>query len=211
MGDSSQKRLDMVRYQVQARGVRDARVLAAMRKVPREEFIPEGLREFAYEDSPLPIAADQTISQPYIVAFMVEALALAGGEKVLEIGAGSGYAAAVLGEIAGRVFTIERIEELAEGARSVLERLGYHNVSVRHGDGTRGWPEEAPFDAIVVTAGGPEVPASLKRQMRVGGRIVIPVGKDACVQALLRITRVAEDEFEQEDLADVRFVPLVGE
>lgn len=211
MGDSSQKRLDMVRQQVQARGVRDARVLAAMRKVPREEFIPERLREFAYEDSPLPIAADQTISQPYIVAFMVESLALAGGEKVLEIGAGSGYAAAVLGEIAGRVFTIERIEELAEGARSVLERLGYHNVSVRHGDGTRGWPEEAPFDAIVVTAGGPEVPASLKRQMRVGGRIVIPVGEDACVQALLRITRVAEDEFEQEDLADVRFVPLVGE
>lgn len=211
MSDTSQKRLDMVRYQVEARGVRDERVLAAMRKVPREDFIPERLREFAYEDSPLPIAADQTISQPYIVAFMVEALALAGGEKVLEIGAGSGYAAAVLGEIAGQVFTIERIEELAEGARSVLERLAYHNVSVRHGDGTRGWPEEAPFDAIIVAAGGPEVPASLKRQLRVGGRIVIPIGEHARIQELVRVTRVAEDEFEQEDLADVRFVPLVGE
>jgi protein-L-isoaspartate(D-aspartate) O-methyltransferase len=201
----------MVTDQVQARGVRDERVLEAMRKVAREEFIPERLREFAYEDSPLPIAADQTISQPYIVALMVEALALEGGEKVLEIGAGSGYAAAVLGEIAGQVFTIERIEELAQSARSVLERLGCHNVSVRHGDGTRGWPEEAPFDAIIVAAGGPEVPASLKRQLRIGGRIVMPIGEDLRVQELVRITRVSEEEFEQEDLADVRFVPLVGE
>lgn len=204
-------RLDMVTNQVEARGVRDERVLEAMRKVPREAFIPERLREFAYEDSPLPIAADQTISQPYIVAFMLEALALEGGEKVLEIGAGSGYAAAVLGELAGQVFTIERIEELAAGAREVLERLGYDNVSVRHGDGTRGWPEEGPFDAIVVAAGGPEVPASLKRQLRVGGRIVIPVGSDSRVQELVRVTRISEDEFEQEDLADVRFVPLVGD
>lgn len=201
----------MVTDQVEARGVRDERVLEAMRKVAREEFIPERLREFAYEDSPLPIAADQTISQPYIVALMVEALALEGGEKILEIGAGSGYAAAVLGEIAGQVFTIERIEELAQSAGSVLERLGYHNVSVRHGDGTLGWPEEAPFDAIVVAAGGPEVPASLKRQLRIGGRIVIPIGEDLRVQELVRIKRVSEEEFEQEDLADVRFVPLVGE
>lgn len=211
MGDFSQRRREMVAFQVEARGVRDERVLDAMRTVPREAFIPENMREFACEDSPLPIAAGQTISQPYIVAFMVEALALEGGEKVLEIGAGSGYAAAVLGEIADKVFTIERIEELATGARAVLERLGYDNVFVRDGDGTKGWPEEAPFDAIVVAAGGPEAPASLKRQLRIGGRMVIPVGHDQRVQELVRITRVSEDEFEQEDLADVRFVPLVGE
>ena len=211
MSDCLQKRLAMVTDQVKARGVRDERVLEAMRKVAREEFVPDRLREFAYEDSPLPIAADQTISQPYIVGLMAEALVLEGGEKVLEIGAGSGYAAAVLGEIAGEVFTIERIGRLAQSARSVLERLGYDNVSVRHGDGTRGWPEEAPFDAIVVTAGGPEVPASLKRQLRIGGRMVIPVGENPRAQELVRITRISEEEFHQEDLADVRFVPLVGE
>ena len=186
-------------------------VLEAMRSVPREEFLPDNLREFAYEDSPLPIAAGQTISQPYIVAFMVEALNLRGGERVLEIGAGSGYAAAILAQIAARVYSIERIGELAKGAAATLARLGYDNVEIRHTDGTRGWPEQAPFDAIVVAAGGPEVPESLKQQMKIGGRLIIPIGSTPEIQELVRVTRVSEDEFEMEDLADVRFVPLLGE
>lgn len=211
MDDSNSKREDMVRYQIAARGVRSEPVLDAMRTVPREEFLPENLREFAYEDSPLPIAAGQTISQPYIVAFMAEALNLQGGEKVLEIGAGSGYAAAILAQIAARVFSIERIQELAQGAAATLARLGYDNVVIRHADGTRGWPEEAPFDAIVVAAGGPEVPESLKQQMKIGGRLIIPIGRTPEIQELVRVTRVSEEEFDMEDLADVRFVPLVGE
>ena len=171
---------------------------------------PKGYREFAYEDSPLPIEAGQTISQPYIVAFMIEGLALRGGETVLEIGAGSGYAAAVLAEIAGQVYTIERIEELAKSAALALADSGYDNVHVLHGDGTLGWPEQAPFDGIVVAAGGPEVPDSLKQQLKIGGRMVIPVGEHQDYQELVRVTRVSETEFETEDLAAVRFVPLVG-
>jgi protein-L-isoaspartate(D-aspartate) O-methyltransferase len=205
------QREKMVDQQIKARGVRSEKVLDAMRKVPRERFLPSDLAEFAYEDSPLPIADGQTISQPYIVAFMVEGLALQGGEKVLEIGAGSGYAAAVLGEVAGEVISIERIESLAHQAASVLVDLGYDNVRVLHSDGTLGLAEEAPFDAIVVTAGGPEVPHSLKQQLKIGGRLLIPVGTSRDFQELLRITRVSETEFEQEDLADVRFVPLVGD
>jgi protein-L-isoaspartate(D-aspartate) O-methyltransferase len=204
-------RLQMVQDQVFARGVRSDKVLEAMRTVPREEFLPAELREFAYEDSPLPIAGGQTISQPYIVAFMAEALNLQGGEKILEIGAGSGYAAAVLAQIAGNVYTIERVQELASSARTTLASLGFGNVQVRHGDGTRGWPEEAPFDAIIVAAGGPDVPESLKQQLRIGGRIVIPVGRDQRFQELVRMTRVSENRFEAEELADVRFVPLIGE
>jgi protein-L-isoaspartate(D-aspartate) O-methyltransferase len=210
MTDFSKLRENMVASQVSARGVRSETVLSAMRKVPRERFLPGGLAEFAYEDSPLPIDAEQTISQPYIVAFMTEALALRGGEKVLEIGAGSGYAAAILGETAGEVYTIERIEELAKSAAATLADLDYRNVEVRHGDGTLGWPEQAPFDGIIVAAGGPTVPESLKQQLKIGGRMVIPVGKDKSIQELIRITRISEDEFQTEDLADVRFVPLVG-
>jgi protein-L-isoaspartate(D-aspartate) O-methyltransferase len=168
-------------------------------------------REFAYEDAPLPIEADQTISQPYIVAFMTEALGLEGGESVLEIGAGSGYAAAVLSRIAGGVYTVERIGQLAEKAASTLADLGYHNVHVLHGDGTKGWPEHAPYDGIIVAAGGPSVPESLKEQLKIGGRLVIPVGRDPRVQELVRVTRISENEYTQEDLADVRFVPLIGE
>jgi len=201
----------MVHQQIESRGVRSQKVLDAMRKVPRESFLPEDLREFAYEDTPLPIEADQTISQPYIVAFMTEGLALEGGEKVLEIGAGSGYAAAVLGEIAKEVYTIERIEELVTHAASVLADLGYDNVEVIHADGTLGLPEQAPFDAIVVAAGGPEVPESLKKQLKIGGRILIPVGEYRDVQELVRVTRLSETDYQQEDLADVRFVPLLGE
>jgi protein-L-isoaspartate(D-aspartate) O-methyltransferase len=210
MPDYSELRELMVTNQIAARGVRSAKVLDAMRKVPREQFLPEGLKEFAYEDSPLPIEAGQTISQPYIVAFMVEGLVLQGGEKVLEIGTGSGYAAAVLAEIAGEVYTIERIEELAKSATAALATAGYDNVHVLHADGTLGWPEHAPFDGIVVTAGGPEVPESLKQQLKTGGRMVIPVGRDRAFQELQRVTRTSETEFETEYLAAVRFVPLVG-
>ena len=210
MSDLSKRREDMVDNQISARGVRSEAVLGALRKVPREAFLPERLREFAYEDSPLPIAAGQTISQPYIVALMTEALDLQGGERVLEIGTGSGYAAAVLAKIAGEVYTVERIGELAEKAASTLEALGYHNVHVIHADGTLGWAAAAPYDAIIVAAGGPEVPQSLKGQLKVGGRLVIPVGTDPRAQELVRVTRISNEEFKSEDIADVRFVPLVG-
>jgi protein-L-isoaspartate(D-aspartate) O-methyltransferase len=210
MMDFSKLRSDMVEHQIAARGVRSEAVLNAMRKVTRESFLPDRMQEFAYEDAPLPIEADQTISQPYIVALMTEALALKGGEKVLEIGTGSGYAAAVLAEIAGEVYTLERIEQLAQEAAFKLTELGYKNVHVRHADGTLGWPEFAPYDAIIVAAGGPEIPDTLKRQLKVGGRLVIPVGANPRAQELVRVTRFADDKFENEDLADVRFVPLVG-
>ena len=202
--DFDRLRHEMVEKAIVGRGVRSELVLDAMRSVPREAFLPAQLREFAYEDAPLPIEQDQTISQPYIVAFMTEALGLHGGEKVLEIGAGSGYAAAVLSRIAGEVYTVERIGQLAEKAAAKLADLGYHNVHVLHGDGTRGWPEHAPYDGIIVAAGGPSVPESLKEQLKVGGRLVIPVGRDPKVQELIRVTRVSEDEYEREDLADVR-------
>ena len=204
-------RRDMIENQIAARGVRSKLVLDAMRAVPREAFLPERMHEFAYEDSPLPIDADQTISQPYIVAFMTEALDLQGGEKILEIGAGSGYAAAVLSCIAGEVYTVERIGQLAEKAASALSDLGYSNVHVLHGDGTLGWPEHAPFDAIIVAAGGPSVPQSLKEQLKIGGKLVIPVGTDKRAQELVRVTRLSDSEYRTEDIADVRFVPLVGE
>lgn len=211
MADYSKKREHMVRVQIAGRGVRSENVLAAMRKVPREQFLPIGEAYLAYDDSPLPIGDGQTISQPYIVAYMAESLGLEGGEKVLEIGTGSGYSAAVLAEIAAEVYTIERIEGLANMATSVLDALGYANVHVRQGDGTLGWPEQAPFDGIVVTAGGPEVPETLKHQLKVGGRLVIPVGDSTWYQELVRVTRVEEDEFKTENLVPVRFVPLIGE
>ena len=187
--DTTALRHDMVEQHIAARGVRSVAVLEAMRNVPREAFLPANLREFAYEDSPLPIAEGQTISQPYIVAYMIEALALEGGERVLEIGAGWGYAAAVLSEIAGEVYTVERIGQLAEKAASLLADLKYDNVHVLHGDGTLGWKEHAPYDAIIVAAGGPDVPDSLKQQLKIGGRLVIPVGADPRTQELVRVTR----------------------
>ncbi|MEX2496831.1 MAG: protein-L-isoaspartate(D-aspartate) O-methyltransferase [Woeseia sp.] len=209
--DYSEKRRRMVAQQIAARGVRSRPVLDAMRAVPREAFVPANLQEFAYDDSPLPIGDGQTISQPHVVALMIEALDLKGGEKILEIGAGSGYAAAVLGQIASRVYTMERVGELARGASSALKKLGYSNVEVRHGDGTQGWPEEAPFDAIIVAAGGRDVPEPLKKQLAVGGRLVIPIGYCSHFQQLVRLTRLAEDRYEQKSLVPVRFVPLVSD
>lgn len=204
------RRKRFVREQIEARGVRDRLVLSAMRKVPRELFVPERIRDEAYLDSPLPIGGGQTISQPYIVAFMIEALALQGGEKVLEIGAGSGYAAAVLAEIAEEVFTVERIGQLAERAATNLSDAGYRNVHVLHADGTEGWANEAPFDAILVSAGAPDIPKSLLHQLKIGACMVIPIGRDPRAQELIRVTRLDEDEYEREDIADVRFVPLIG-
>ncbi len=209
--DFAKLRDNMVDSQIAGRGVRSHLVLDAMRTVPREAFLPGSMREFAYEDAPLPIAENQTISQPYIVALMTEALALEGGEKVLEIGTGSGYAAAVLSRIAKSVYTVERIGQLAEKSAAALADLGYRNVHVLHADGTRGWPDHAPYDAIVVAAGGPEIPESLKAQLKIGGRLVIPVGSNRRGQELVRVVRVSEREYKTEDIADVRFVPLVGE
>lgn len=200
----------MVDRHIRARGIADQRVLDAMASVHREDFLPPDLIEFAYDDQALPIEAGQTISQPYIVALMAEAARLQPGNTVLEIGTGSGYAAAVFAKIAARVYTIERHADLAEGAKERLVQLGYHNVEVRCGDGTLGWLEHAPFDAIIVAAGGPEVPRALLDQLAVGGRLVIPVGSSHA-QELVRVTRRSEAEFDREDLGAVRFVPLIGE
>ena len=204
------RREAMVQNQLVGRGIRDQLVLKAMRKVPRERFVPEMERDFAYTDGPLPIGAGQTISQPFIVALMTEALQLKGGERVLEIGTGSGYAAAILAEIAGEVFTVERVKELADRAADTLRDQGYVNAHVRHGDGTLGWAERAPYDAIVVTAGGPKVPESLRQQLAVGGRLVMPVGINPQFQSLVQVVRISDDRFDSTDLGAVRFVALVG-
>ena len=209
MPTTDQLRRDMVDRQIVTRGIRDAHVVDAMRAIPREAFVPPRLAEFAYEDSPLPIEAGQTISQPYIVALMIEAAGVKPGDNVLEIGAGSGYAAAVLGHIAGKVYAIERHRELADSAKERVARLGYANITIRCGDGTHGWPEAAPFDAILVAAGGPTIPRPLCAQLAIGGRLIVPVG-DADAQKLTRVTRRGEDKFETEDLGPVRFVPLIG-
>ncbi len=209
--DLAAARERMVARDIAGRGVRDTRVLGAMRKVAREAFVPESLREAAYDDTPLPIGSGQTISQPYIVAFMIEALQLDGGEKVLEIGTGSGYAAAVLAEIAGEVTTVERLHPLADRAAEIFMRLGYRRIHVLRADGTLGWPDHAPYDAIVVTAGGPLVPEALKQQLAIGGRLVIPIGADQETQELVRVTRWSAMEFSVEEIGGVRFVPLIGQ
>jgi protein-L-isoaspartate(D-aspartate) O-methyltransferase len=198
----------MVREQIAARGVKDERVLAALSRVPRHELVPAELRESAYQDRPLPIGMGQTISQPYVVAYMTEQLGLEGGERVLEVGTGSGYQAAVLAELAKEVYSIEIVPELGARARADLARLGYTNVQVRIGDGYRGWPEHAPFDAIIVTAAPGHVPQPLVDQLAVGGRMVLPVGE--WEQQLLLIER-DERGLRRERLIDVRFVPMRGE
>lgn len=211
MLDYEHARHHMVEAHIAGRGVSDRRVLDAMREVPREKFVEEGFEEFAYEDSPLPILAGQTISQPFIVAYMIEAAELEAGDRVLEVGAGSGYAAAVMSRIADQIYAIERHVELAEGARRRLEELDYRNVEVRIGDGSKGLPEKGPFDAIVVAAGGHAVPAALTEQLDIGGRLIMPIGREQRSQRLMRITRTAANKFEQEDLGAVAFVPLIGE
>ncbi len=202
-------RKDMVEKQIESRGITDARVLAAMRKVPRHLFVSEALMDQAYSDFPLPIGERQTISQPFIVAEMTQALQLTPEDRVLEIGTGSGYQAAVLAQIAYRVYTIERIHSLYLKARKLFDRLGYHNIVTRYSDGTMGWKDESPFDAILVTAGSPEIPAVLVNQLAVGGRMVIPVG-DQYTQDLVKLVRNPQG-FHQTNLGACRFVKLVGE
>ncbi|WP_338057429.1 protein-L-isoaspartate(D-aspartate) O-methyltransferase [Sphingomonas corticis] len=209
MRDHAAARVHMVDAQLARRGISDPAVLAAMRAVPRERFIPAALADFAYEDAPLPIEAGQTISQPYIVAAMIEAAELARSDRVLEVGAASGYAAAVVAQMARLVVAIERHRELADLARARMAALGYDNVEVRLGDGTLGAPGDGPFDAILVAAAGPEVPEALKRQLAIGGRLVMPVGEPGR-QTLLKITRTGEETYEDVGLAPVSFVPLIG-
>lgn len=211
MADFAALREEMVRRQIEARGIRSRLLLDAMRTVPREAFVPEPLARMAYEDSPLPIEADQTISQPYIVALMIEAAGVRPGGKVLEIGAGSGYAAAVMGRIAANVVAIERHEELARLAAARMQRLGCDNVEIVHGDGSAGWPGEAPYDSILVAASGSHVPDALKQQLAIGGTLVMPLGAPHAMQSLVKLTRKSESDFLAEDLGAVRFVPLIGE
>lgn len=203
------KRHRMIADQLRRRDITDPRVLAAFAAVPRDRFVPAGMLDRAYDDGPLPIGDGQTISQPYIVAITAQALGLAGHERVLEIGTGSGYAAAILGVIAHEVVTVERIPGLAERARAVLADLGLANVHVKDGDGTLGWPESAPYEAIAVAAGAPAPPPSLLAQLSLGGRLVIPTGT-AESQRLVRITRTGARSYRDEDLGEVRFVPLLG-
>ncbi len=204
----ARKRNQMVRDQIEARGIHDPRLLEAFRKVPRHLFVEEALQNQAYEDYPLPIGDGQTISQPYMVALMIDALQLTGKEKILEIGTGSGYQTALLAELGEEVYSIERIPSLAHRAITVLNRMGYFNVTVKIGDGTYGWPEKAPFDGIIVSAGAPEIPEVLKGQLAVGGRLVIPVGS-ASVQNLFRVTHTKKG-FVSENLGGCTFVKLIG-
>ncbi len=204
-----ERRQEMVDRQIAARGVEDSRVLAAMESVPRHRFVPDRLAADAYVDSPLPIGDGQTISQPYIVALMTELLDLAGDERVLEIGTGSGYQAAVLAELAGEVYTIEIREELGSEAGRLLEDLGYTNVHVRIGNGYAGWPEEAPFDAVIVTAAPRSVPVTLVTQLAPGGRMVVPVGSGS-IQKLELLVKTQEGELVRRDIVPVRFVPMIG-
>ncbi|MDO9558942.1 MAG: protein-L-isoaspartate(D-aspartate) O-methyltransferase [Syntrophales bacterium] len=212
MNRYAKQRMRMVDTQIRARGVKDGRLLKVMQTIPRHLFVEEAMTDQAYNDNPLPIGEKQTISQPYIVALMTEALSLTGKEKVLEIGTGSGYQTAILAQLADRVFSIERIASLAGRARKMLDYLNAFNVAIRVGDGTYGWKEEAPFDAILVTAGAPKVPSLLVAQLSLGGRLVIPVGSRS-TQTLLKVTRLSEDihDIKKEDLGGCRFVDLIGE
>lgn len=208
--DFPRLREQMVAHQIEGRGIHDPAILRAMRTVPREAFVLETHKFYAYDDTPLPIPHRQTISQPYVVALMIRSLRLSGSDKVLEIGTGSGYAAALLGQIAAQVHTVERIEELVFYARERLTMLGYENVFVHHSDGTLGWPANAPYNGIVVAAGGPDVPLSLKEQLVINGRLVMPIGKSERRQHLICLTRESETQFRRTDLGAVAFVPLIG-
>lgn len=210
MTDFAALREAMVERQIAGRGIGDPALLAALREVPREAFVGPAQAAYAYEDTPLPIEAGQTISQPYIVALMIEAARVRPGGTVLEIGAGSGYAAAVMGRIAARVIAIERHEALARLAAERMERLGYDNVEIVHGDGSAGWPAGAPYDSILAAASGSHVPATLKRQLAIGGALVMPLGPPHALQSLVKLTRVGEEDYAEENLGSVRFVPLIG-
>lgn len=201
----------MVDRQIAARGIDNPALLAAFRAVPREDFISGDYADYAYQDSPLPIESGQTISQPYIVALTIYAASIDKGDKVLEVGAGSGYAAAVIGLIAGKVIAVERHHQLVELAKKRMERHGYDNVLIVEGDGTLGWPKEAPFDAIVAAASGSHVPKSWIAQLKPGGRIVMPIGEPHAVQSLVKVTKKEDGTLSCEDLGGVRFVPLIGE
>jgi|TARA_B100002003_G_C14104473_1_gene531249 protein-L-isoaspartate(D-aspartate) O-methyltransferase len=201
----------MIKNQLQSRGIRDDAVLEVMRSVERHNFVPENYRDRAYSDGPLPIGHGQTISQPYIVAFMTEQLQVSSQHKVLEIGTGSGYQAAILGELAKHVFTIEIIPELAEGAKNILNHLSYKNITVRAGDGYKGWPEEAPFERIMVTAAPTEIPQTLIDQLAPGGRMILPVGAQFLVQYLWVIEKDDQGTVTKEKILPVRFVPMVKE
>lgn len=207
----TRQRHKMVERQIKRRGIHDAALLDAMREVPREAFVLEQYRAAAYDDAPLPIPADQTISQPYVVALMIRALDLDPDARVLEVGSGSGYASAILSRIVREVHAVERHKVLAEYARQRLKKLGYDNVHVHHADGSKGWPDAAPYDGILVSASGPRVPSVLEKQLAIGGNLVMPIGRTRGMQTLVRLTRVSEDDFRERDMGGVRFVPLIGE
>lgn len=211
MTDFTAEREAMVERQLKRRGITDPRILDAFRAVPREAFVSDDYAHLAYGDHPLPIEAGQTISQPYIVALMVDAAGIAPGDKVLEVGAGSGYAAAVISRIAAKVVAIERQHDLVEVARERLQRLGRDNVEIVEGDGTRGWPSEAPYEAILAAASGSHVPQPLIDQLAPGGRLVMPLGGPGWVQELVKVTKRDDGTLERENLGGVRFVPLIGE
>ena len=207
----ARQRQEMIDRQIRARGIRDEAILAALAEVPRERFVLDAYRHAAYDDTPLPIPGEQTISQPYVVALMMRAVDLRATDHVLEIGAGSGYATALLSRIVREVHGVERHRVLVEYARSRLAQLGYDNAHIHHGDGTMGWPEAAPYDAIMVSASGPSVPPALRSQLAGGGRLVMPIGHARGLQSLLLLTRTGPNSFRQKDLGGVRFVPLIGE
>jgi protein-L-isoaspartate(D-aspartate) O-methyltransferase len=211
MSDFAELRERMVRRQIEARGIHDPTILDAFREVPREAFVSPDHASAAYDDHPLPIEAGQTISQPYIVALMIAAAEIGPDDRVLEVGAGSGYAAAIMSRIAREVIGIERQHDLVEIARERLRRLGYHNVKITEGDGTRGFPEEAPFDAILAAASGSHIPPPLVKQLAPGGRLVMPIGDPGWVQKLIKVTKQEDGLLQQSDLGEVRFVPLIGE
>lgn len=211
MDTALRQRKDMVANQLKRRGISDKNVLEAMGTVPREKFVPPDMADSAYYDGPLPIGQGQTISQPYIVALMTEEMKLSRGDRVLEIGTGSGYAAAILAHICDEIYTIERNTDLAKKAEKLLKSIGYKNIHIHCGDGTLGWPENAPYDAIVVTAGAPGVPGPLVEQLARGGRLVIPVGSSPRLQTLVRVRKTETGKIKRENLSGVRFVPLIGE
>ena len=211
MTDFASEREAMVERQMKRRGITEPEILDAFRQVPRELFVSPAYAHLAYEDHPLPIEAGQTISQPYIVALMIEAAAVCSGSKVLEVGSGSGYAAAVISRIAAKVVGIERQHELVEVARERLSRIGYENVEIVEGDGTRGWPEEAPYDAIIAAASGSHLPQPLLDQLRPGGRLVMPLGGPGWMQKLVSVFKRDDGSFDKSDLGAVRFVPLIGD